>query len=59
MPISEKIRNKINGLNEEKGIKELMIAILEEEDKGNHRFKDTYMNLVSEYLDTKEGDKCD
>lgn len=59
MPISEKIRNKITALEVSDDLKKLMLDILTEEDKGNHRFKETYERLVNEYLKTKEGDNHD
>lgn len=59
MPISEKIRSKIAMLDESEDLKKLMLCILEEEDKGNYRFKDTYERLVNEYLTAKDGDSCD
>lgn len=59
MPISEKIRNKIIALDEPEDLRKLMLCILSEEDKGNHRFKDTYERLVNEYLKAKDGDSDD
>ncbi len=59
MPISEKIRSKIAALDEPEDLKKLMLDILTEEDKGNHRFKDTYERLVVEYLRAKDGDGDD
>lgn len=59
MPISEKIRSKILNLDESEEMKKLMLAILTEEDKGNHRFKDTYERLVVDYLKRKDGDGND
>lgn len=57
MPISEKIQEKIRNLPDDEKLKELMLAILAEEDKGNFRFKDTYEKLVNAYLTEKDGDK--
>lgn len=56
MPISEKILEKIQQLDDTDELKRLMISILTEEDKGNHRFKETYEKLVNEYLKEKDGD---
>lgn len=56
MPISEKIQEKIRKLPDDEKLKELMLAILAEEDKGNFRFKDTYEKLVNAYLAEKDGD---
>lgn len=56
MPISEKIQQKIKNLPDDEKLKELMLAILAEEDKGNFRFKDTYEKLVNAYLAEKDGD---
>ena len=50
MPISEKIKEQIDALEVQKDFKDLMIAILTEEDKGNFRFKDTYEKLVRDVL---------
>ncbi len=55
MPISEKIKEQIDVLEVQKDFKDLMIAILTEEDKGNFRFKDTYEKLVNEYIETSNG----
>ena len=59
MPISEKIREKINQLNDPDDFKKLMLSILEEEDKGSHRYTDVYERLVTEYLKAKGGDDSD
>ncbi len=56
MPISEKIKNKIMSLNESEDLKELMLAILIEEDKGKYQFKGAYESLVNVYLKAKEED---
>ena len=56
MPISEKIQEKIRKLPDDEKFKELMLAILAEEDKGNFRFKDTYEKLIKAYLAKKDGD---
>lgn len=57
MPISEKIQEKIRNLSDDEKLKELMLSILAEEDKGNYRFKDTYEKLVNAYLADKDGDE--
>lgn len=59
MPISKKIIDQINNLDVDSDFKELMVAILNEEDKGNHRFKDTYERLIKDYLSKKEGESND
>ncbi len=56
MPISERIKNKIMSLNESEDLKELMLAILIEEDKGKYQFKGAYESLVNVYLKAKEED---
>ncbi|MBQ8898480.1 MAG: hypothetical protein IJY86_08365 [Clostridia bacterium] len=56
MPISEKIIAQINNIDADEEFKELMLSILEEEDKGNFRFKDTYEKLVNDYLEKKGGE---
>jgi hypothetical protein len=52
MPISKKIKEQIDALEVQKDFKDLMIAILTEEDKGNFRLKATYEKLVNEYIET-------
>ena len=59
MPISEKILRTIQQLDDSDELKHLMISILIEEDKGNHRFKEKYEQLVNEYLKAKDGDSDD
>ena len=50
MPISRKIIEQINSLTEvDDSFKELMISILEIEDKGTHRFKEPYEKLIKDY----------
>ena len=39
--------------------KELMLAVLTEEDKGNFRFKEAYERLINEYLNAKEDGQSD
>lgn len=56
MPISEKIIAQINSIDTDDEFKELMLSILSEEDKGNHRYKDTYEKMINEYLE-KKGDE--
>lgn len=56
MPISEKIKKKIENLNETDAFKKLMLDILAEEDKGNHRFKEAYEKRVNTYLKEEDGD---
>ena len=50
--ISEKIKKEINALSISVEIKQLMLKILEEEDKGN--YKDTFDKLVNKYLEDEE-----
>ena len=54
MPISKKILDQIEKLEADQKTKELLLAILNEEDKGNYKFKDTYEKLITSYLDTKD-----
>ena len=54
MPISEKIAQKINDLNEPKEFKTLMMSILEQEDRGSHQYKKDYIKLVNDYIEKKE-----
>ncbi|MDD4353785.1 MAG: hypothetical protein PHN56_04995 [Candidatus Nanoarchaeia archaeon] len=58
MPISKKILDQIEKLDADQKTKELLLAILNEEDKGNYKFKDTYEKLITSYLETKsKGDE--
>lgn len=52
--ISEKIKKEINALSISVEIKQLMLKILEEEDKGNYKYKDTFDKLVNKYLEDEE-----
>lgn len=54
MPISKKILDQIEKLEADQKTKELLLAILNEEDKGNYKFKDTYEKLITSYLETKD-----
>ena len=53
--ISEKIKKEINELSISVELKQLMLKILEEEDKGNYKYKDTFDKLVNKYLEDVEG----
>lgn len=59
MPISYKIRQKIDALNESQDFKDLLLEILTIEDKGNHKYKEAYDKLASKYLAVKDGDDND
>lgn len=59
MPISEKIMNQINKIDAPNDFKELMLAVLAEEDKGNFRFKEAYERLINDYLKAKEDGQSD
>ena len=52
--ISEKIKKEINKLSISVELKQLMLKILEEEDKGNYKYKDTLDKLVNKYLEDEE-----
>lgn len=52
--ISEKIKKQINSLDVSKEMKELMIKILEEEDKGVYKYKEIYDKLVNEFIVKEE-----
>ena len=52
--ISEKIKKEINELSISVEFKQLMLKILEEEDKGNYKYKDTFDKLVTKYLEDEE-----
>lgn len=54
MPISEKIMKQISKIDAPDDFKELMLAVLSEEDKGNFRFKEAYERLINDYLNAKE-----
>ena len=59
MPISEKIMNQIKKIDAPNDFKELMLAVLAEEDKGNFRFKEAYERLINDYLKAKEDGQSD
>lgn len=59
MPISEKIKSKIGSLNMPDDFKKLMLTILEQEDRGNHRYKEDYIKLVNDYIEKEKGDTND
>lgn len=59
MPISKKITEQINAINADDDFKALMTSILNEEDKGNHRFKETYEKLIMDYIEKRGEDKND
>lgn len=59
MPISRKIEEQINRLKISEDEKNLMIAILKEEDKGTHSYKTLYEKLINEYIEKKEGNNND
>ncbi len=50
MAISEKIVSRINELNEDEKLKELMFTILEMENYGHYRYIDRYDTLIQEYI---------
>ena len=39
--------------------KKLMLTILEQEDRGNHRYKEDYIKLVNDYIEKEKGDTND
>lgn len=59
MPISAKIRKRIEDLNDRQEFKDLMLEILTLEDKGNHKYKEAYEKLANLYLKAKDGDVND
>lgn len=60
MPISKKIIDKVNSLEQDEDFKKLVLDILNEEDKGNHRYKEKYEQIIEEYLNnSKEKDEND
>lgn len=59
MPISKKIIVQINSIDADADFKTLMINILNEEDKGNHRFKETYEKFIMDYIEKRGEDKKD
>ena len=54
MPISDKIVEQIKTLKVNDDFKKLLLDILSEEDKGTHKYKESYEKMVNEYL-TKQG----
>lgn len=59
MPISKKIIVQINSIDADADFKTLMINILNEEDKGNHHFKETYEKFIMDYIEKRGEDKKD
>lgn len=59
MPISMKIREKINNLDDPADFKQLLLDILVQEDKGSYRFADDYERIVGKYLSARDGDDHD
>lgn len=59
MPISKKIEEQIQKLDIDNDLKELMMNVLKEEDKGTHAFKQLYNKMVDEYLKKKEEENND
>jgi hypothetical protein len=53
MPISQKIKNRIYLLYVDENFKELMMKILEVEDKGTYQYTKEYEKHVNEYLEKK------
>ncbi len=55
MAISEKIKQKIEKLDEkDEDFKKLLLDILEEESKGDFRYKERFENIINEYLKDKK-----
>ena len=54
MSISKKILVEIGNLEESNEFKKLLIALLETEDKGNHKNNQTFENEIKDFLE-KEG----
>ena len=50
MPISSKILVELDKLKEDIKFKDLMKEILEEEDRGSGRYKETYDKIIQKYL---------
>lgn len=59
MPISEKILTQISKIDAPDDFKDLMLAVLTEEDKGNFRFKEAYEKLINDYIKAKEDGQSD
>lgn len=61
MPISKKILDEINNLDESNEFKKLLIDMLDTEAKGNHRNNQLFDKLVDDYLlqtgQVEEGDE--
>lgn len=56
MSISKKILVEIGNLEESNEFKKLLIALLETEDKGNHKNNQTFEKEIKDFLE-KEGSK--
>lgn len=57
MSISKKIINEITNLNESNEFKKILIALLEIEDRGNHRNNQLFEKEVINYISEHRGIK--
>ncbi len=57
--ISDKIKKQINDLDVSESLKELMLKILEIEDKGTYKYKEAYDKLINEYIEKQKEDEND
>ena len=56
MSISEKIIDKIKSSETKQSEQELMIQILQIEDKGTYRYQTEYESIIKKYIDKHEED---
>jgi len=51
MPISKKILDEVNNLEENNEFKKLLIDLLEKEDKGNHQNKKGFDKIINSFIE--------
>lgn len=57
MSISTKIQKEINNLDITNNEKQLLLTLLEHEDKSVHQYKKEYVKIVKEYLKELDGEE--
>lgn len=57
MSISKKIIDEIANLEEDSEFKKILIALLEIEDRGNHRNNQLFENEIKNYIQKKGGEE--
>ena len=54
MPISKKILDEINKLEDSNEFKKLLLELLEKEDQGNHRNNQVFEEKIIDYINRNE-----